>query len=252
MPLTAHRLTLARTAPLVCAGLIAAVIAAGAPPAAARSGAGPTPGLPSVSSGPRPGPDILYAKPPRAPQLENTGPWKAPPILVSGAQAYRGGEWLYQDYLFDDHGATGIKDGNDPNGIGTNLFSPAGGTFTYPTDKVYANNAADLVEFRIKSLRDATVFRVTLNTLIDPARTAFTIALGDSSSPVAWPDGAGVSSPAANFLTWHGTTADFIDAATGKAMTPAPTVGVDLLRRQIQLIVPHATWDPGLSKTRTT
>src|SRR5712691_154494 len=53
-------------------------------------------GLPSVSSGPRPGPAILYAKPPRAPQLENTGVWKAPPILVSGADAYRDGEWLYQ------------------------------------------------------------------------------------------------------------------------------------------------------------
>ena len=62
-------------------------------------------GLPSVSSGARPGPDVLYAPAPRAPQLENTGPWQAPPILVSGARAYRDGEFLYQDFLLDDYGA---------------------------------------------------------------------------------------------------------------------------------------------------
>jgi pimeloyl-ACP methyl ester carboxylesterase len=233
------------------------VAAPGAAPAAATGSASAlrniSSGLPSVPSGHRPGPDILYANPPTAPQLENTGVWKGPPILVSGAQAYRDGEWLYQDYLFDDHGATGVPDPNTPYGASTNLFSPPAGTFTYPTDqKLYADNAADLVEFRIKPLQNATAFRITLNTLIDPSRVAVTIALDDSPSSVAWPDGAGVSSPAKYFLTWHGRSADFQDAATGKVMTPAPTVGVDMLRRQIQLVVPHSTWDPGLSTVRTT
>ena len=208
------------------------------------------PGLPTVASGHRPGPDILYAKPPRAPQLENTGIWHAQPILVSGADAYRNGEWLYQDYLYDDHGATGTKDPNDPDGPSAHLFSPAAGTFTYPTDKVYANNAADLVEFRVKPLSDATAFRVTLNTLIDPSKTAFTIALGDGAS-TAWPFGAGVSSPASYFLTWHGNTATLADAS-GKTLTPAPSVTVDMLRRQVQLLVPHSAWDPGTSKVRMT
>ena len=86
---------------------------------------------------------------PRAPQLENTGALAGrPPILVSGAHSYRDGEWLYQDFLHDDHGATGAVDPNDPYGASSHLYSPAGGTFTYPTDKVYANNAADLVELR--------------------------------------------------------------------------------------------------------
>ncbi len=58
-------------------------------------------------TGPRPGPDILYAPKPRAPQLENAGVWRAKPILVSGASAYRDGEFLYQDFLYDDHGARG-------------------------------------------------------------------------------------------------------------------------------------------------
>ena len=52
-------------------------------------------GLPS-SIIPRPGPPILYAPPPVAPQLSNTGVWNAQPILISGATAYRSGEFIYQ------------------------------------------------------------------------------------------------------------------------------------------------------------
>src|SRR2546423_5857153 len=100
--------------------------------------------LPTVSSGPRPGPDILYAPPAHAAQLENQGVWKASPILISGASAYRSGEFVYQDFLFDDTGAKEQSDPSDPRAAG-NLFSKPNGTYTYPTDAAYANNAAHLV-----------------------------------------------------------------------------------------------------------
>jgi hypothetical protein len=206
--------------------------------------------LPSVGSGHRPGPDILYAEPAVAPQLTNTADWAAAPILVSGAIAYRNGEFLYQDFLYDDHGAAGAVDRNAPYGVGDFLFSPTAGTYTYPTDPVYAHNAADLVELRVKPAGDATAFRVTLNTLLDPERVAFTIALGDGAA-VAWPHGAGVSSPAQYFLTVHGATAELLDAAGG-ALTPAPTATVDLARRQIDVRVPRAAWDPAQGKVRMT
>jgi hypothetical protein len=225
------------------AALVGAATAAGASPDAA--------GLPGVASGARPGPAVLYQPPADAPQLGNTGIWKADPILVSGAQSYRDGEWLYQDFLSDDHGATGLADRNDPYGAGSHLYSSAGGTFTYPTDKIYANNAADLVELRIKPLSGATAFRVTLNTLLDASRTGFTIALGDGGTAAAWPYGAGVSSPAKVFVTWHGGVVELADA-TGKKLAPAPTVKVDLLRRQVTVLVPHAAWSPGTGKVRTT
>ncbi|MBA2545840.1 MAG: hypothetical protein H0V15_03085, partial [Solirubrobacterales bacterium] len=61
--------------------------------------------LPSVSSGQAPGPPILYEARPNAPQLQASGPFAASPLLVSGTDAYAGGEYLYQDYLFDDRGA---------------------------------------------------------------------------------------------------------------------------------------------------
>jgi len=239
-----------RIRPLLAVGVTAALLlgSAAAVGSPGRHPAGSSTGLPRVESGHRPGPDILYAKPPRAPQLENTGVWHAKPILVSGSDAYRDGEWLYQDYLYDDHGATGVKDPNDPYSVGSYLFSPAAGSFTYPTAKDYAHNAADLVEFRVKPLRDATAFRVTLNTLIDPAKSAFTIALGDGPS-TAWPDGAGVSSPAKDFVTWHGDSAVMTDAA-GKTLTPAPAVSVDKVRRQVQVLVPHSAWNPGHDRVR--
>src|SRR4051812_6540218 len=77
--------------------------------------------------GPRPGPDLLYAKAAKPPQLANKGIWHAAPILVSGAAAYRRGEFLYQDYLYDDHGAHQVLDPTDPRTAG-NTFSKPNGT----------------------------------------------------------------------------------------------------------------------------
>jgi hypothetical protein len=232
---------------LTAARALAVAVAASAlaAPAAAHAAS-----LPHVASGHRPGPDILYAPPPRAPQLENTGVWRAPPILVSGASAYRDGEWLYQDFLYDDHGAAGVPDPNDANFESQFLFSPWAGTFTYPDGPAYARNAADLVELRVRPLTDATAFRVTLNTLTDPSLVGFTVALGSSPAPLAWPHGAGVSSPAELFLTVHGRTAELTDAATGAVRSPAPSVSVDLARRQIEVRVPHAAWDPRTRSVR--
>ncbi len=229
---------------------LGSVPAEAAPSDRASASAG-TGALPSVDSGPRPGPDVLYAAPPRAPQLENTGVWRADPILVSGTQAYRDGEWLYQDFLFDDHGATGVPDPEDPYGPDSHLYSPTAGTFTYPTDPVLAHNAADLVELRIRPQGGETRFRVTLNTLQDPARTGFTIALGEGPA-TDWPHGAGVASPAEAFLTVHGDEAELLDAATGEARTPTPTATTDLARRQVEVRVDHDAWDPGTDVVRVT
>ena len=241
-------------ASLLCAGLLAG---GGIAQGAGRPGSGKTPAvdpaasLPQVASGARPGPDVLYAEAPRAPQLENTRGWKADPILVSGAQSYRDGEWVYQDFLLDDHGATGVYDRGTPYGTGAHLYSPTAGTFTYPKDPVYAHNAADLVEYRLRATNKATAFRVTLNTLQDAERSAFTIALGSPDAAKArWPHGAGVSSPADLFLTWHGSTAELRTAAGDEL--PAPAVHVDLERRQVELAVPTSVWDPRGGTVRTT
>src|SRR4051812_2455547 len=91
---------------------------------------------------PEGGPAVLHWPPATSLALENTGIWHAQPILVSGASAYRGGEFLYQDFLYDDHGD---------------------GAATYPSGPGYAGNAADLVELRVRPLGGATAVRLTYN-----------------------------------------------------------------------------------------
>jgi hypothetical protein len=204
--------------------------------------------------GPLPGPEILYSAPAVAPQLTNAGVWHAQPILVSGASAYRRGEFLYQDWLYDDHGAHEVPDPNDPRAMG-DTFSKPDGTYDYPTAPGYANDAADLVEFRVKPLARATAFRVTLNTLENPSLIAFSIAIGGSPGKTyPFPDGANVSAPAAMFLTVHPSgsklVGDLVQANGTPVGGPAPSVAVDLQRRQIEVDVPHDDWDPGRSTVR--
>ncbi len=199
--------------------------------------------------GPRPGPPILYAEAPRAPQLENTGIWKAQPILVSGASAYRRGEYLYQDYLYDDRGAQLVPEALDAR-YRKELFARSAGTYSYPDDPVYASNAADIVELRIRPQSGYTAFRVTLNTLLDPAKVAFSVAIGSSLDARPFPFGANVKAPAQYFLTVHGNQAVLTNALTGSAIVPAPTVTIDLVRRQFQVDVATSAWDPGRNVVR--
>lgn len=199
------------------AGVIALAIGL----AAGLTATTPAAATPAFGAAPRPGPAILYAPPPRAPQLENApgSPWHAAPILVSGTSAYRHGEFLYQDYLFDDKGA--------------------GATLTYPTDPRYAADAADLVEFRLEPAHGGLLFRLTYNAMIDPSLVASTIALGDSATPRPLPFDAGAQEPAQVFVTVHGSTVAVTDAATGQPMaTRDAWARVDLTRRQVTVNVP--------------
>lgn len=178
---------------------------------------------PAPAASPKPGPAILYEPPPRAPQLENApgSMWHAPPSLVSGTSSYRQGEFLYQDYLFDDQGA--------------------GSTYTYPTDSRYAGDAADLVEFRLKPFQSGLLVRFTYNAMIDPSLVASTIALGSSSAPRPLPFDAGAQEPAQVFVTVHGSTVAVTDAATGQPVTkPGAQAKVDPTRRQVTVTIPSS------------
>jgi hypothetical protein len=241
---------------LSCAVLVALGLCA-----ASASAVKVSPSLPPAEGkAPRPGPPVLYEKPAEPAQLENAkkSVWKAAPILVSGASAYRRGEFLYQGYLYDDHGAKELPDptnpmispGGDPTGGDT--FSEPDGTYTYPTGPGYDENAADLVELRVKPLAKATAFRIGLNTLEDPSLIATAIAIGGTEGVAhPFPFGANVSAPAEDFLTVHGETAVLTDASTGEPVPgPAPSVSIDLPRRQITVEVPHSEWNPGTSTVR--
>ena len=151
---------------LACAGSLGAVTPAGAAQSNAAQVMYRRPMQPSLYAGPapRPGPDVLYAPLAEAPQFRNTGIWKAPPILVSGASSYRDGEYVYLDYIYDDGGAKEVPDPTYQPKSPDYIDDPVG-TYTYPSAPQYANNAADIVEVRLKSLSNATAFRITFNTM---------------------------------------------------------------------------------------
>ena len=188
-----------------------------------RSTAGP---------GPRPGPDILYAPAGRRARSSPTPgcggrrrSWSPAP------SAYRGGEYLYQDFLYDDHGAHGRRRTRPIRAPpATPSRSRTGPTPTRPipptrTTPPTSSSCAS------KPLASATAFRVTLNTLKDPSLVAFSIAIGGTpgrDAPVPRrrererarrpvPDRAPGAAPA-----WPPTC---VDAATGAPVGgSAPTV----------------------------
>ena len=227
------------------ARLVAAV--AGIALLAAPASALAKPGSLYSGPAPKPGPSILYAKPKLAPQLKNRGIWEAKSIMVSGASAYRGGEFLYQDFIYDDTGAKGTADPDDPKSGAT--FARFNGTYSYPTDPKYAQNVADLLELRVRPLARATAFRLTFNSMTDPELVGTTIAIGDSAEPREFPHGAAVSAPAELFLTVHGGNAELVDATEGAELA-APRVKVSRRRHQLEVRIPKRAWNPGAETVR--
>ena len=77
------------------------------------------------------GPDRRCCTPnrPAFPSSRSRRRSSAKPLLVSGTDAYRDGEYLYQDYLYDDHGADTGANVSPP---GVDGFSPASGDLLYP------------------------------------------------------------------------------------------------------------------------
>ena len=201
--------------------------------------------LPQTSSGARPGPAPLYAPAPAAPQLANSAPFSAQPLLVSGTDAYRGGEYLYQDYLYDDRGAD-IRPLSTP-GLNT-LSSPPDGDLLYPIGARYARNAADFVEFRTTVTASDVVYRITLNTVREQDAAVVGIGLdtdcaGDEAEN--WPRQAGISSQGLDeFVTAWGTGGEvtsFGAVADTTAALPAGSVSMDTERNQMTIRVPRTS-----------
>ncbi len=202
--------------------------------------------LPSVTSGARPGPDVLYAPAPAAPQLESRSPrFTAPPLLVSGQEAYVAGEYLYQDFLYDDYGS-------DTDGAGAFPLSPRAGNIDYPTDTArYGNNAADLVELRIAPTAADVAYRITLNTLLAADSTIVVIAFDTDRNPLTGsatlPRDPGAPFPGTDeVITVWGTGAEHtrFPLAGVPVTTPLTDLTTDLEANQITVVVPRTVSDP--------
>lgn len=194
---------------------------------------------------PLPGPPVLYEPLASAPQLENTGNWEADPLMVSGADAYVNGEYLFQDFVYDDFGANTAAAPEPPSPHPDHHdFGPMTGDIVSPTDPVYANNAADLLEFRTRTTDVGVAYRITLNTMQAPdlAGIAIGIDRDTEGGQTDWGYGLGdLGAPADHVLVTWGTGAEL----DGKPLADN-RVSVDTRRNQIELEVPlnpdEVTW----------
>src|SRR5437870_1482355 len=143
-----------RRGPLVAVAL--ALVATAAPLArSAPAGAG-------ASQFPEGAPALVRRAEPALPRPSG---WPFPDRFprTSGTGRLAGGAFEWSDFLYDDHGATGVGPG--ASGAG---WARASGTYTY-ADGPAARNGADIFRVGIGADDAATYWRIDWNTLIDPA-----------------------------------------------------------------------------------
>ncbi|HVM41834.1 MAG TPA: prolyl oligopeptidase family serine peptidase, partial [Acidimicrobiia bacterium] len=93
---------------------------------------------------------------------------------------YDAGEWIYTDFVYDDYGAD-TTPGGQPNVVS---LAPTSGDFRYPDGAEYADNAADIVEVRVRADGDDLVVRVLLQTITDPSVVALWVEVDGVESVV--------------------------------------------------------------------
>lgn len=118
--------------------------------------------------------------------------WAAPPTAISGSGRHVAGEWVWQDFVYDDGGQL--------------------------------NNEADIVEVRARRQGSDLQVRVTLNSLFPTSPFAVGAAVEDGAAELrAWPSGAGVSSRWTSFVTAT-PAATFVTSGGERTEGAAPLV----------------------------
>jgi pimeloyl-ACP methyl ester carboxylesterase len=150
-----------------------------------------------------------------------------------------GGALFWTDFLYDDHGATGLPVGD------LKIQAPPRGTYTYP-DGPAAGNGADIFRVAVGLTSTDTWWRVDWNTLTEAsvpvALFTFDTGRGGSAAEV-WPAQAGVRSAGIDTaLLVSGSGAWLIDLATQTKTSVDHSV--DLQSRSFLARVPRAALTP--------
>ena len=158
-----------------------------------------------------------------------------------GAARLAGGALFWTDFIYDDHGATGVP----VNVITGGLMVPPRGTYVYP-DGPAARNGADIFRVAIGLTETDTWWRVDWNTLLDASVPVALFTFDTDRSRTGtdeWPAGAGVRSAGIDMaLLISGTGAWLIELETG-ART-AVKHSVDMASRSFLAQVPRSLVQP--------
>ncbi len=117
--------------------------------------------------------------------------WRGEATQLSGTAQYSHGEWVYTDILYDD---SGPQDWNEDD---QETDHSAPGAYYHG----HGDNAADIVELRVRPRGRDLDMRVKLNSLKTRHSTALGIAVGKGRNARPWPGGADVASPWRRFVT---------------------------------------------------
>jgi pimeloyl-ACP methyl ester carboxylesterase len=157
-----------------------------------------------------------------------------------GTSRFAGGALFWTDFLYDDHGATGV-----PVDIPTGGLAPPRGTYTYPSGAA-ARNGADIFRVAIGLTETHTWWRVDWNTLLDPSVPIALFTFDTDRGQVAtdqWPAGAGVRSAGIDLaLLVSAAGARLIDLTT-HASTPIEH-SVEMESRSFLAKIPRTLVDP--------
>ena len=156
-----------------------------------------------------------------------------------GAGRLAGGALFWTDFLYDDHGATGVPVGD------LKIQAPPRGTYVYP-DGPAAGNGADIFRVAIGLTETHTWWRIDWITLLDASVPIALFAFDTDPARTAaneWPAGARVRSKGIDLaLRVSSGSAALIDLTTG-ATTPVEH-SVDMASRSFLAQVPRALVEP--------
>ena len=200
--------------------------------------------------------------------------WRGEAAMVSNFGWVRSGEFIYQDYLYDDHGPNADKishtdaplgaavRGGDPTnprtGSSGGQVRHAGDYFYAADDSGYYLNVADLIEFRATRRGEDVyyLFRMAALAAEDDAVIGVCIDTDGrmETGLVDWPFEAGLSQALGCdlHLTVHGTGTQVTDASG--TITSLKELGgatrADVEANTIEVRVPVAVADPGAGTWR--
>lgn len=212
---------------------------------------------------------------PADPKAAGAAPqWRAEPAMISNVGVYRDGEFVYQDYLYDDHGAnTDGRDrfdaplgtpGPDPSDPVNPRLSPAplinwAGDFTYASpDGAHLATVADFIEFRVAADAARVRYRFRMGDMTAPDSAVIALCVDEdgalSTGLQAWPLGANHTEQLGcdRIYTVWGTGGQVADAA-GKVhdlLEIGGAVSTDLDEALIELSVPTTFADPSQGRWR--
>ena len=161
-----------------------------------------------------------------------------------GTSRFAGGALFWTDFLYDDHGATGVL-----VDIPTGGLTPPRGTYIYPAGPA-ARNGADIFRVAVGLTETDTWWRVDWNTLLDPSVpiALFTFDTDRATTTTdEWPAGAGVRSAGIDLaLLVSAAGARLIDLTTHASTPVEHTVDMEsrsfLARLPRSMVEPTGTW----------